>query len=100
MIPKAVSQPPRSSRRWASESCGSRSGRGRSEVVVLVREVVQVTAVHFASCGESYGRVPARPTKGAKEQRAKPPVSLFLPREMRLPSLVVASDATAAVFWA
>jgi hypothetical protein len=28
-----------------------RSERGRSEVVVLVREVVRVTAVHSASCG-------------------------------------------------
>jgi hypothetical protein len=36
--------------RWAGESRG-RSERGRSEVVVLVREVMRVTAVHFASCG-------------------------------------------------
>jgi hypothetical protein len=36
--------------RWAGESRG-RSERGRSEVVGLVREVLQVTAVHPASCG-------------------------------------------------
>jgi hypothetical protein len=30
--------------------------RGRSEVVVLVREVVWVTAVHPANCGVGYGR--------------------------------------------
>jgi hypothetical protein len=57
--------------------------RGRSEVVVLVREVVRATAVHLANCGGGYGRARTRPTKGAKKQRAKPPVSLFLPREMR-----------------
>jgi hypothetical protein len=51
-------------------------------------------------CSNGNGRVPARPTKGAKKQRAKPPVSLFLPREMRLPSLVVTTDATAAAFLA
>jgi hypothetical protein len=44
------------------------------------------------------GRAPARPTKGAKKQRAKLPISLFLPREMRPPSWVVAADATAAAF--
>jgi hypothetical protein len=44
--------------------------------------------------------VPARPTKGAKKQRASPPISLFLPREMRPPSWVVAADATAAALWA
>jgi hypothetical protein len=78
----------------------SRSEHGRSEVVVVVREVVRVTAVHPANCGEGNGRAQAHPTKGAKKQRAKPPISLFLPREMRLPSLVVATDVTAAAFWA
>jgi hypothetical protein len=43
--------------------------------VALVRVVLRVTAVHLASCGEGYGRVPACPTKGA-------------------------ADATAAAFWA
>jgi hypothetical protein len=54
---------------------GRRVKRGRSEVVGLVREVLWVTAVHPASCGEGCGRAPARPTKGA-------------------------ADATAAAFWA
>jgi hypothetical protein len=46
-------------RRWrsAGESRG-RSECGRSEVV-LVREVLRVTAVHPASCGEGCGRAPA-----------------------------------------
>jgi hypothetical protein len=30
--------------------------RSRSEVVALVREVLWVTAVHPANCGEGYGR--------------------------------------------
>jgi hypothetical protein len=34
----------------------SRSERGRIEVVGLVREMMRVTAVHLASCGEGYGR--------------------------------------------
>jgi hypothetical protein len=85
---KAARGLPRLSSALGGASYG-RLKRGRSEVVVLVREVVRVTAVR-----------PARPTKGAKKQRAKPPISLFLPREMRLPSLVVAADATAAAFWA
>jgi hypothetical protein len=36
--------------RWAGK-IRSQSGHGRSKVVVLVREVVWVTAVHPASCG-------------------------------------------------
>jgi hypothetical protein len=64
-----------------------------------LREVLRVTAVHLASCVGGNGRAPARPAKGAKKQRAKPPISLFLPREMRPPSLVVATDASAAAFW-
>jgi hypothetical protein len=42
----------RLSGRWAGESC-DRSERGRSEVVALLREVLRVTAVHLASCGQS-----------------------------------------------
>jgi hypothetical protein len=63
---------------WVTAVRGESRGRsecGRSEVVALVREVLWVTAVHSASCGEGYGRAPARPTKGA-------------------------ADATAAGFWA
>jgi hypothetical protein len=47
-----------------------RSERGRSEVVVLVREVVRVTAVHLASCGGGNGRAPARPTRGGTDATA------------------------------
>jgi hypothetical protein len=46
---------------------------------------------------DSVGRVPVRPTKGAKKQRAKPPLALFLPREMRRPSLVVPENVPAEV---
>jgi hypothetical protein len=104
--PAAAAKP----NRWAGESRG-RSERGISEAVVLVREVWRVTAtstssvqaVHPVSCGGgnghfgrlSAGRAPARPTKGAKKQRAKPPISLFLPREMRRPSWVVPENVPA-----
>jgi hypothetical protein len=55
--------------RWAGKT-RSRSDRGRSEEVALVREVLSVTAVHLTSCGEGYGRAPARPTKGAADATA------------------------------
>jgi hypothetical protein len=42
----------------------------RNEVVVLVREVLRVTAVHPTNCGGGNGRVPARPTKGASDATA------------------------------
>jgi hypothetical protein len=48
--------------RWAGKT-RSRSEHGRSEAVTLAREVVQVTAVRPASCGEGNGRATARPTK-------------------------------------
>jgi hypothetical protein len=40
---------------WSATAVGGIK-RGRSEVVVLVREVLRVTAVHPASCGEGCGR--------------------------------------------
>jgi len=51
--------------------------RGRSEMVVLVREVLWVTAVYPASFGRGNGRAPARPTKGAADATA----ATFLARE-------------------
>jgi hypothetical protein len=54
---------------------GATAVRGRSEVVVLARGKVWVTAVLSAKCGEGNGRPWSRPTKGA-------------------------ADATAAAFWA
>jgi hypothetical protein len=41
--------------RWAGKA-RSRSEHGRSELVVSVKEVLWVTAVHPASCGVGYGR--------------------------------------------
>jgi hypothetical protein len=57
-----------------------RSEHGRSEVVVLVREALRVTAVHFANCDEGYGRASARPTDVRQAQ-------------------VVASQSAAVVRW-
>jgi hypothetical protein len=39
-------------RRFQSATLLVWSERGRSEVIVLVREILRVTAVHLASCGE------------------------------------------------
>jgi hypothetical protein len=55
--------------RWAGKT-GSRSERGRSEVVVLVRDEVWVTAVLSAKCGQGNGRPWSRPTTGAADATA------------------------------
>jgi hypothetical protein len=47
---RSAARPAAKPERWVGKT-RSRSERGRSEVVVLVREVLRVTAAHPASCG-------------------------------------------------
>jgi hypothetical protein len=66
------------------DSCG-RSEHGPSEVVVLVRAVLRVTAVYLASCGVGYGRAPIRPTTGPENVPAEGGLKILLQRPGMLP---------------
>jgi hypothetical protein len=57
-------------RRFQSATLLVWSERGRSEVVVLVREVVLSTAVAIVTCKTGNGRARTRPTKGASDATA------------------------------